>query len=98
VFATGVGIAALAREIGGYAATVLDRSGKTFVQLLVLGIGVVTAILVGLPTVFADATFGSWGDYLAAFALGAASGAGAKGIFETWQRLRRRERVEQPAA
>jgi hypothetical protein len=96
-FGVGAGIAAIAHEIGGFAATGLDRSARSLVQLLVLGIGLVTAILAGLPTVFSDATFGSWSDYLAAFALGAASGAGAKGIFEVWQRLRRRERVAQPA-
>jgi hypothetical protein len=93
VFGPAPRITALAREIMGFTMAALDRSARSLVALLVLGLGVVTAVLVALPTVLTDETFGSWQDYLAAFALGAASGAGAEGLFATWQRLTRHESV-----
>ena len=56
---------------------------QNLVQFLVLALAVTTAILVALPTVFTDDTFGTWRDYLAALGLGGVAAAAAKGLWET---------------
>jgi hypothetical protein len=68
---------------------VLGQTARGFAAFYVLIFGIVSAVVVALPTVLTDDTFGTWRDYLAALGLSAAAAAAAKAIFDTLTHLRR---------
>ena len=78
------------RAVSG-AAAVVERAGLVASQALIPLVGAIVAIVIGLPTIFSDDTFGSWQDYLAAITLGVAAAVGAKGVLAVAQGLVRRE-------
>ena len=72
-------------------AAVVERAGLLASQALIPVIGAIVAIVIGLPTIFSDDTFGSWQNYLAAITLGVGAAVGAKGVLAVAQGLVKRE-------
>lgn len=82
-------IGAALRPIADQAVDVLGQTGWGLAAFGLLLFGIVSAILVALPTVLNDDTFGTWRDYVAAIGLGGAAAAASKALFDMLSQLRR---------